>query len=46
MPDVQESLLKGGGKPMALIGEDARVVVRRDVEHWSKLVKTLGIRAE
>ncbi len=46
MPDVQESLLKGGGKPMALIGEDARAVVRRDVEHWSKLVKTLGIRAE
>ena len=30
----------------ALIGEDARAVVRRDVEHWSKLVKTLGIRAE
>ncbi|MCE3272056.1 Bug family tripartite tricarboxylate transporter substrate binding protein [Ramlibacter sp.] len=46
MPDVQEALLKGGGKPMALIGDDARAVVRRDVDHWSKLVKTLGIRAE
>jgi tripartite-type tricarboxylate transporter receptor subunit TctC len=45
-PDVQETLLKTGGKPMALIGDDARAVVRRDVEHWSKLVKTLGIRAE
>jgi tripartite-type tricarboxylate transporter receptor subunit TctC len=45
-PDVQEALLKGGGKPMALIGDDARAVVRRDVDHWSKLVKTLGIRAE
>lgn len=46
MPDVQEALTKSGGKPMALIGDDARAVVQRDVEHWSKLVKTLGIRAE
>jgi len=46
LPDVQEALVKGGGKPMALIGEDARGVVKRDVEHWSRLVKTLGIRAE
>ena len=46
MPDVQETLLKTGGKPMALIGDDARALVRRDVDHWSKLVKTLAIRAE
>jgi tripartite-type tricarboxylate transporter receptor subunit TctC len=46
MPDVQESLLKGGGKPMALIGDDARAVVRRDVDQWSKLVRTMGIKAE
>ncbi|HEY0823653.1 MAG TPA: tripartite tricarboxylate transporter substrate binding protein [Ramlibacter sp.] len=46
LPDVQEALAKGGGRPMALIGDDARAVVRRDVEHWSRLVKALGIRAE
>jgi tripartite-type tricarboxylate transporter receptor subunit TctC len=46
LPEVQETLTRSGGKPMALIGDDARSVVRRDVEHWSKLVKTLGIRAE
>ncbi|RYF15839.1 MAG: tripartite tricarboxylate transporter substrate binding protein [Comamonadaceae bacterium] len=46
MADVQETLGKSGGKPMALIGDDARAVVQRDVEHWSRLVKTLGIRAE
>ncbi len=46
MPDVQEALLKGGGKPLALIGDDARAVVRRDVDQWTKLVKTMGIRAE
>lgn len=46
LPDVQETLSKTGGKPLALIGDDARALVRRDVEHWSRLVKTLGIRAE
>jgi tripartite-type tricarboxylate transporter receptor subunit TctC len=46
MPDVQESLLRAGGKPMALVGDDARALVARDVDHWSKLVKTLAIRAE
>jgi tripartite-type tricarboxylate transporter receptor subunit TctC len=46
MPDVQETLAKGGGKPMALIGDDARALVKRDVDHWSRLVKTLAIRAE
>jgi tripartite-type tricarboxylate transporter receptor subunit TctC len=46
MPDVQETLLKSGGKPMAVIGDDARKLVQRDVDRWSKLVKTLAIRAE
>ena len=46
LPDVQEALLKGGGKPMALIGEDARRVVAGDVERWSKLVKDIGIRLD
>ena len=46
LPDVQEALLKGGGKPMALIGDDAKALVQRDVDHWSRLVKTLAIRAE
>lgn len=46
MADVQETLVKSGGKPLALIGDDARSVVRRDVDRWSKLVKTLAIKAE
>ena len=46
MPDVQELLVKTGGKPMALVGDDARALVRRDVDQWSRLVKTLAIRAE
>ena len=46
LPDVQEALVKGGGKPLALVGDDARRVVRRDVEHWTQLVKSLNIRPE
>jgi len=44
--DLRESLTKGGGKPMQLVGDAARDLVRRDVERWSRLVRTLGIRAE
>jgi tripartite-type tricarboxylate transporter receptor subunit TctC len=46
MPDVQEGLVKAGGKPMALVGDDARALVRRDTEQWTRLVKAMGIRAE
>ena len=46
LPDVQESLLKGGGKPLALVGDEARAVVARDVDQWSRLVRTLAIKAE
>jgi tripartite-type tricarboxylate transporter receptor subunit TctC len=45
-PDVQDTLLKGGGKPLALVGDDARVLVNRDVEHWTQLVKAMNIRPE
>jgi len=45
-PDVQETLRKAGGKPLALIGDDARALVQRDVERWPALVKTLAIGAE
>ncbi|TFZ03454.1 Bug family tripartite tricarboxylate transporter substrate binding protein [Ramlibacter rhizophilus] len=45
MPDVQESLTKTGGKPMSALGDEARQIVKRDVDHWSQLVRQLGIRA-
>ncbi|QJW83592.1 tripartite tricarboxylate transporter substrate binding protein [Ramlibacter terrae] len=45
-PTCRREPAKGGGKPMALVGEPARALVQRDVEHWSKLVRTLAIKAE
>jgi hypothetical protein len=43
---VREALVKTGGTPMQATGEEARAIVRRDVQHWSALVGQLGIRAE
>jgi tripartite-type tricarboxylate transporter receptor subunit TctC len=45
-PDIIERFEKAGGKPMALVGEDAKALVRRDVERWTKLIKDIGIKAE
>ena len=45
-PELQEAFTKGGGKPLNLTGEAARAVVKRDVERWSGLVRTLGIKPE
>ncbi len=46
LPDVRESLVKAGGKPLQLTGEAALALVRADVERWTRLVRTLGVRAE
>ena len=46
MPDVQDALVKSGGRPMALIGDDARALVQRDVDRWSQLVKAMAIHAD
>jgi tripartite-type tricarboxylate transporter receptor subunit TctC len=45
-PDLQETLTKSGGKPLQLVGEQARQLVKRDVDRWVPLVRTLGVRAE
>jgi tripartite-type tricarboxylate transporter receptor subunit TctC len=45
-PDLVETLTKGGGKPLQVTGDAARAVVKRDVERWAPLVRTLGVRAE
>jgi tripartite-type tricarboxylate transporter receptor subunit TctC len=45
-PDVRELLVKSGGKPLQATGDEARTIVRRDVERWSRLVGQLGIHAE
>jgi tripartite-type tricarboxylate transporter receptor subunit TctC len=46
LPEVMERFEKAGGKPMALVGDDARALVRRDVERWTKLIGDAGIKAD
>ena len=45
-PDVMERFEKAGGKPMALVGDDAKAVVKRDVERWTRLIRDANIKAE
>jgi tripartite-type tricarboxylate transporter receptor subunit TctC len=37
---------KAGGRPLALKLDEAKALVRRDVERWTKLIKTIGIKPE
>lgn len=46
LPEVMERFEKAGGKPMALVGDEARALVRRDVERWTKLIADAGIKAD
>ncbi len=45
-PEVIERFEKAGGKPMALVGDEAKDLVRRDVERWTKLIRDIGIKAD
>jgi tripartite-type tricarboxylate transporter receptor subunit TctC len=44
--DLVETFRKAGGKPLALTGEQAKALVKRDVDRWSKITRDLGIKAE
>ncbi len=46
LPEVMDKFEKAGGKPMALVGEEARAVVKRDVERWTRLIREAAIKAE
>ena len=46
MPEVMDSFVKAGGKPLALSQADTRALVRKDVERWSRTVRELGIQPE
>jgi tripartite-type tricarboxylate transporter receptor subunit TctC len=45
-PDVTEAFRKAGGKPMNLSTGETRVMVQRDVERWTRLIRDAGIKAE
>jgi len=45
-PDVAETFRKAGGRPLALNAEDTRVIVQRDAQRWTKLIRDADIKAE
>lgn len=45
-PEVIDIFRKAGGRPLALNLAQTQQLVRRDVEHWSRLVRDIGIQPE
>ena len=45
-PEVMELFVKAGGTPLNLNVSQARALVRRDVERWTRLVREIGIKPE
>ena len=45
-PETASLFTKAGGRPLALKLDDAKALVRRDVERWTKLIKTIGVKPE
>ena len=45
-PDVMERFEKAGGRPLAVIGEDARALLRRDLDRWVPLMRAAGLQPE
>ncbi len=44
--DVVERFEKAGGRPMAVMGEDAKALQKRDIDRWVPLIKAAGIQPE
>ena len=45
-PDLVETFRKAGGKPLALSTDQAKALVKRDVDRWSKITRDLDIKPE
>jgi tripartite-type tricarboxylate transporter receptor subunit TctC len=45
-PEVMERFEKAGGRPLAVIGEDARALLRRDLDRWVPLMRAAGLQPE
>ena len=45
-PDLIETFRKAGGKPLALSTDQAKALVKRDVDRWSKITRDLDIKPE
>lgn len=46
MPDVQEWYRNAGVDPVANTPAQFRDILRRDVDYWTRLVQTTGMRVE
>ena len=45
-PEVMEAFVKAGGRPMSMSLAEARALVQRDVQRWTRLIREADIKAE
>lgn len=46
LPDVKDAFTKAGGRPLPLAADDARAMLARDLERWTRLVRAAGLKAD
>lgn len=45
-PETMSTFTKAGGRPLALKLDEAKALVRRDVDRWTRLIRAIGIKPE
>jgi tripartite-type tricarboxylate transporter receptor subunit TctC len=46
MPDVRERLLKDGAEPAGSSPEEFAAMIRDDVQRWTRVVKSTGVKVD
>lgn len=46
LPEVKDVFTKAGGRPLPLNADESRVLLARDLDRWTKLVRAAGLKAE
>ncbi len=46
LAEVKDAFTKAGGRPLPLAAEEARTMLARDLERWTRLVRAAGLKAD
>jgi tripartite-type tricarboxylate transporter receptor subunit TctC len=46
LAELKDTFTKAGGRPLPLAAEEARTMLARDLERWTKLVRAAGLKAD
>ena len=46
LPELKDAFTKAGGRPLPLAADEARALLARDLERWTRLVRAAGLKAD